>query len=570
MPDLLALYGSGVLGHRRRMRLGLPPLCGAVLLSACFNPGGGSTDTDAATEGSTGPGTDGPSTGPGVTTDDPDTTAGPTTDPTGSATTTDGVDDPPTIELLVNGSATPAALDHAAPVPFEAQVMDDGTVARVEFYEGDTLIGTDDTEPFVLEVLMTSANNGPHTYTALAFDDADQEGASDPVDLVVTITGGAPVASETNLFQMGGVFFHPGIGVVLDDADNVIVAGSVSTAGFDVTGLAVQSLAPDLGSTNWQMTVPMALLDGQPQFLTFGQPALSLDGSSLAIGGNSMGVAGTLDSNVTVMRVAADGSGPLPFVEIPSDPMVQNIPMAGIARDPNGDIIIHGPDDDLTKLNAMTGMPMWQAPVGQAWTIGDLGGHRIRTDDEGDIIFDIFECPGTTCTLSTRKINGFDGSELWTEQLDVGNVSTYLHVGGSAPGPDGQVLTLHGSAMDDGGGLHMVLRDDGGNVLEDHMLGPGGDTFAIADLAFDAQGFVVAVGTRFIGGNTDMREGAAIRFTPQGDVLWQRPFGFGTNDDQSMALTLDRYGRVVVVGLSDLDIGFLVFLGDVWVTQLDL
>lgn len=37
-----------------------------------------------------------------------------------------------------------------------------------------------------------------------------------------------------------------------------------------------------------------------------------------------------------------------------------------------------------------------------------------------------------------------------------------------------------------------------------------------------------------------------------------------------MALALDRYGRVVVVGLSDMELSFLVFLGDVWVTQLDL
>lgn len=548
------------------MRLGLPLCCSAVLLTACFNPGGGS-ETDGATETDDGTGT-ASGTGPGVTTDDPDTTVSPTSDtddPTGGPE-----DAPPTVELLIDGSAAPADLLHAAPVTLEAQASDDNSVARVDFYEDDALIGSDDVEPFTLELLLTSADNGAHTYSARAYDDGDQEGLSDPVSLAVDVAGGASVASETNLFQMGGIFFHPGIGVVLDHDDNVLVAGSLSTAGFDVTGLAVQSLAPDLGRTNWQMTVPMALLDGQPQFLTFGQPVLSLDGNSLAIGGNSMGTDGVLDPNITVLRVSTDGSGPLPFVELPSDPKVQNIPVAGLARDPDGAILLGGPDDQITKLSAMGGMPLWQAPVGQAFTISDMGGHRIRTDAEGDVIFDAFGCEAMTCTITTRKINGFDGSELWTEQVEFTDDTFFMHVGGSAPGPDGQVLTLYGPPLVDGGGLHMVLRDGSGAILEDHALGGDGDVFAVADLAFDAQGYVVAVGTRHIGGDTDAREGAAIRFTPQGEVLWQRPFGFGMNDDQAMALALDRQGRVVVVGLSDLDLNFLVFLGDVWVTLLDL
>ncbi|MCA9654123.1 MAG: Ig-like domain-containing protein [Myxococcales bacterium] len=549
------------------MRLGLSCTFGALLLAACFNPEEKPGETDQSEDGT---GTEGTSGGPGVTSDDLSTTADPSTDPD-SATTTAGVDQPPSVELLVNGSASPPDLAHAAPVPLLAQATDDGSVTRVDFYDGSILVGSDDTEPFELELLLTSADGGPHSLSARAYDDADQEGQSNTVELVVAVTGGGTVASETNLFQMGGIFFHPGIGVVLDHDDNVVVAGSLSTADFGVVGLAVQSLAPDLASTNWQLTVPMSLVDGQPQFLTFGQPVLSLDGSTVAIGGNAMGPEGVIQPNVAVLRVAADGSGPqTPFLQLPSDPDAQNIPLAGIARDPSGAVLVGGPDDMITKIDPVTGMPLWQSAVGQAWTIGNLGGHRIRVDDEGDVIFDIFECMGGSCTLSTRKINGFDGNELWTEQIAVSDGSFFLHVGGSAPGPDGQVLTLHGPPLSEGGGLHMVLRADNGAVLQDLSLGGEGDTFAVADLAFDAQGYVVAVGTRFIGGDQDAREGAAIRFSTEGEVLWQRPFGFGSTDDQAMALAFDRYGRVVVVGLSDLDIGFLVFLGDVWVAQLDL
>ena len=40
--------------------------------------------------------------------------------------------------------------------------------------------------------------------------------------------------------------------------------------------------------------------------------------------------------------------------------------------------------------------------------------------------------------------------------------------------------------------------------------------------------------------------------------------------DQAMALGLDGRGRVVVVGIADIENIFIVFLGDVWVAQLDL
>lgn len=564
------------------MRLGLPLLSmlGAlVLVSGCFDPTDVPEDDPtegSGTAGSSDPTADATESSPATTASstEPSTTAPSTTAPTGVDSTSDGSgDDPPMVTLLVDGSASPADLTHARRVPLSADATDDGTVARVEFHDGGRLLATDDTEPFEAEILLTSLDDGPHTFTARAFDDADQMGESAPVELSVDIEGGATAASETNLFQMGGISFHPGIGLVHDADDNVIVVGSLSTTGFEVTGVGATSLSPDLADTNWQMSVPMSLVDGQPQFLTLGQPVLGPAGGLLAIGGNAMGTDGTIDANASIFRLAGDGSGPLPFVELASDPKVQNISLAGVAMDPEGNVFLAGPDHDITKLDpAPGGRTLWQSPVGQTWTLADLGGHRIRTDLEGDVIFDVFTCdPDTgTCTLETRKINGFDGNQLWSREIPVGSEDYFMHVGGSVAGPDAQVLTLHGPPLADGGGLHMVLRDENGTTVEDLVLGGEGDTFSVADLAYDEQGLVVAVGTMLPGGDLAQRQPFAVRFDEAGTVLWQRTLSFGTADDQAMALALDRHGRVVVVGIADIETIFIVFIGDVWVAQLDL
>lgn len=145
-----------------------------------------------------------------------------------------------------------------------------------------------------------------------------------------------------------------------------------------------------------------------------------------------------------------------------------------------------------------------------------------------------------------------------------------MHVGGSTSGPQAQVLTLHGPPLADGGGLHMVLRAPDGRTLQDLVLAGEGDVYAVADVAYDPQGTIVAVGTVLAEGDVDARQSFAIRFDEAGNVLWQRTFGFGTSDDHAMSMAIDAEGRLTVAGIADIAITFFVFLGDVWVAQLDL
>ena len=144
------------------------------------------------------------STGVTPTTDDPsvadgtaDTSAGPTgpstaTESSGEGETTAGVEDaPPVIEAFsVQGSQAPPEILLAEMVELQATVTDDVGVAWVEFFDGGELLGVDESSPFRLEFLVTSADNGGHSYTAVAYDTVDQMAEAGPIAMSVGIDGG--------------------------------------------------------------------------------------------------------------------------------------------------------------------------------------------------------------------------------------------------------------------------------------------------------------------------------------------------------------------------------------------
>ncbi|HYD39729.1 MAG TPA: Ig-like domain-containing protein, partial [Anaeromyxobacter sp.] len=79
-----------------------------------------------------------------------------------------GTDAPPSVSL----ASSAATVTTASSITLTAAATDDVGVARVEFYEGTTLLASDTTAPYTTAIAFTSANNGAHTYTARAYDTA--------------------------------------------------------------------------------------------------------------------------------------------------------------------------------------------------------------------------------------------------------------------------------------------------------------------------------------------------------------------------------------------------------------
>ncbi len=90
---------------------------------------------------------------------------------------------PPTVSL----SSSSTNVTTASSITLTANANDNIGVAKVEFYDGSTKLGEDTTAPFEQIVAFTSANNGTKTYTAKAFDTANNSTSSTPVTVTINI-----------------------------------------------------------------------------------------------------------------------------------------------------------------------------------------------------------------------------------------------------------------------------------------------------------------------------------------------------------------------------------------------
>lgn len=87
--------------------------------------------------------------------------------------------------------ANGAAYTTAKTVSIAANANDNVGVAKVQFYDGTTLLGTDTTSPYSYSWAITSANNGTHSLTAKAYDAAGNNAKSTAVSVTVNIAPGS-------------------------------------------------------------------------------------------------------------------------------------------------------------------------------------------------------------------------------------------------------------------------------------------------------------------------------------------------------------------------------------------
>jgi hypothetical protein len=116
---------------------------------------------------------------------------------------------PPTVSL----SSSAATVTTAGNVTLTATASDAVGVARVEFYDGTTLLGSDTTAPYTFVGAFTSANNGTHSFTARAYDAAGNVGSSSAVTVTVNISSGG--GSSPVYTAAGGKFLKDGAEIKL-------------------------------------------------------------------------------------------------------------------------------------------------------------------------------------------------------------------------------------------------------------------------------------------------------------------------------------------------------------------
>lgn len=119
-----------------------------------------------------------------------------------------------------NGSTFAVSSSHS----IEATATDsDGTIARVDFYAGTTLLGSDNSSPF--SFTWTPATLGNYTLTAKAFDNNQAETTSAPVTITINEDGNAAPLVSISSPAAGASFARPAtitINATASDTDGTI------------------------------------------------------------------------------------------------------------------------------------------------------------------------------------------------------------------------------------------------------------------------------------------------------------------------------------------------------------
>jgi len=133
-------------------------------------------------------------------------------------------------------------------VNVSANASDNVAVARVDFFDGSTQIGSDSSAPY--GVTWTTSGDGPHTLIATAFDTA---GLSSSATRAVTVDNTPPAASVTS--PLGGTVSGT-ISISADSSDPASGTG-VASVQFLVDGnvVATDGVAPYAASWNTSTAV---------------------------------------------------------------------------------------------------------------------------------------------------------------------------------------------------------------------------------------------------------------------------------------------------------------------------
>jgi glucose/arabinose dehydrogenase len=238
-----------------------------------------------------------------------DNQGGVTTSATVNVTVNASTNQPPTATLTAPSAG--ATLAYNTPVTLSATAADgDGTVSKVGFYDGTTLLGEDATSPYSYSWTPTTA--GSHSLTARATDSQDAVGSSAAVSVTVspppnqppTVSITAPangavvvvnttVTFSANTADPGGsvqrVRFYDGATQLFDDTSapyatdwvpttlgrHTLTAVAVDNANASTTSAAVTVTVAGSGSDTQAPTLRLTSPAGQTQDIT-GSPTFTV------------------------------------------------------------------------------------------------------------------------------------------------------------------------------------------------------------------------------------------------------------------------------------------------------
>ncbi|MGQ4415220.1 glycoside hydrolase family 48 protein [Streptomyces sp. SAS_269] len=185
------------------------------------------------------------------------TYSGTNTAPTSFAvngTTCAGAHQPPVTVLTSPTAGATYSQGDAVPLAATAAAADNATMAKVEFYDDTTLLGTDTSAPYSLSA--SSLTVGSHSLVAKAYDSLGASAESTPVGITVA-SGPAVVASPTQLGVQQGKSGTFDVKLSTQPSANVTVgvARTDGNTGLSVTGGSSLTFTPSNWNTAQKVTI---------------------------------------------------------------------------------------------------------------------------------------------------------------------------------------------------------------------------------------------------------------------------------------------------------------------------
>ncbi|ATB39243.1 hypothetical protein CYFUS_004687 [Cystobacter fuscus] len=137
-----------------------------------------------------------------------------------------------------------------------ASASDDFGVVAVDFYDGETLIGTDVREPYGVVWSTRGLPNGVHTLTARARDLAGHVGTSQPVQVTTDNDYQVPVVAIRE--PLAGARVTGSVPVLVDASDNRGISKLELYAGANLRGTVSNGLGTLTWNTWWENQVDRA------------------------------------------------------------------------------------------------------------------------------------------------------------------------------------------------------------------------------------------------------------------------------------------------------------------------
>ena len=138
-------------------------------------------------------------------------------------------------------------------VTLSAVASDNIGVTKVEFYDGGALKGTDIAPAYGFDWTFTASDNGPHPWTARAYDAAGNVSTSAPITLTISIDINAPAMTISS--PINGANFTTSATTVSGTAsDSVLPSSGISLVEVRVNGSAWQSAS---GTASWSHSVTL-------------------------------------------------------------------------------------------------------------------------------------------------------------------------------------------------------------------------------------------------------------------------------------------------------------------------